>query len=210
MELRPAEFVESVLLLHQETVARWHREPTSNPFQDLLGVVCQQHEYNFLLWHEEDLARSPDASDNRIAKVKRAIDGYNQLRNDWIERIDEALLGQLAAAGAVPRSGARLNTETPGSAVDRLSIMALRIFHLEEQLERDDVGPQHVEKVTARLDRCRTQRADLGQSLAELLEDLLAGRKLLKVYRQLKMYNDPTLNPAIYQARPKPAVRHAA
>ena len=108
-----------------------------------------------LLWHEEDVARSPDVSDARIAMVKRAIDGYNQQRNDWIERLDEALLEALADAGASPTANARLNTETPGSAIDRLSIMALRIYHLEEQLERTDVDQTHVERVSQRLQRCR-------------------------------------------------------
>lgn len=209
MDFHPAEIVEAIQTLHRETVARWHHEAPSNPYQDLLGAVCQQHEYNFLLWHEEDIARSPDVSDARIAMVKRAIDGFNQLRNDWIERIDETLLGEFADLGTTPRPDARINTETPGSAIDRLSIMALRIYHLQEQLERDDVGPQHVAKVTARLDRCRMQQADLAQSLAELLEDLAAGRKRLKVYRQMKMYNDPTLNPHIYRS-PKRRDRHEA
>jgi hypothetical protein len=145
------------------------------------------------------VARSPDVTDARIAMVKRAIDGYNQQRNDWIERLDEALIEQLADAGAKPQPGARLNTETPGSAIDRLSIMALRIYHLEEQLERSDVDRTHVDRVTQRLERCRVQRADLSQSLAELLGDLAAGRKVLKVYRQMKMYNDPTLNPYLYR-----------
>ena len=163
-----------------------------------MGTICQQHQYNFLLWHEEDIARSPDVSDARIAMVKRAIDGYNQQRNDWIERIDEALLEMLVEAGAKPADDARLNTETPGSAIDRLSIMSLRIYHLEEQLQRTDVDQAHVDRINQRLERCRLQQADLSQSLAELLADLAAGRKVLKVYRQMKMYNDPTLNPYLY------------
>ena len=128
--------------------------------------------------------------------VKRAIDGYNQQRNDWIERIDEALIEQLADAGAAPGADARLNTETPGSAIDRLSIMSLRIYHLEEQLAapRRRLGPPSTASTSGSL-RCRVQQADLSQSLAELLADLAAGRKLLKVYRQMKMYNDPTMNP---------------
>ena len=101
----------------------------------------------------------------------------------------------------MPLVGARLNTETPGSAIDRLSIMALRIYHLEEQSARDDVDEAHLQKVGERLGRCRLQKDDLSASLAELLDDLHAGRKLLKVYRQMKMYNDPTLNPYLYRTR---------
>jgi hypothetical protein len=187
--------------LHRECVIRWHAGKLDNPHNGLMAAVCQQHQFNYLLWHEEDLARSPDVSDKRIASVKRAIDRYNQQRNDWIEKIDEGLDGLLASEGITPRDGARLNTETPGSAIDRLSIMALRIYHLDEELARDDIDQLQRKKVNDKLARCRTQHADLSQSLSELLDDIWAGRKLLKVYRQLKMYNDPTLNPYLYRSR---------
>jgi hypothetical protein len=199
MALEPKKIVKQISKLHQETVVRWHQGEPDNPYADFLAMVCQQHQYNYLLWHEEDIARSADVSDARIAMVKRAIDGYNQQRNDWIERVDEALVEILADAGAAPAKDARLNTETPGSSIDRLSIMSLRIYHFQEQLERDDVDRAHIERVTQRLERCRVQQADLSQSLVELLTDLAAGRKLLKVYRQMKMYNDPTLNPYLYR-----------
>jgi len=196
----PQDLVQRITALHGETVARWHTDPPDNKYEGLLGVVCQQHQFNFLLWHEEDVARSPDVSDARIAAVKRAIDGYNQQRNDWIEKIDEALLDLLAAEGILPRESARLNTETPGSATDRLSIMSLRIYHLVEQLDREGVDADHRAKVQERLDRCRLQHADLSYALTELLDDIWCGRKLLKVYRQMKMYNDPSLNPYLYRS----------
>jgi hypothetical protein len=199
MSFDPQRVVAEVTRLQHETVARWHQGEPDNPYEDFLALVCQQHQYNYLLWHEEDVARSPDVTDARIAMVKRAIDGYNQQRNDFIERLDEALIELLADAGARPGPKATLNTETPGSAIDRLSIMSLRIYHLQEQLDRTDVDQAHVERVTQRLGRCRLQHADLSRSLAELLSDLAAGRKLLKVYRQMKMYNDPTLNPYLYR-----------
>jgi hypothetical protein len=197
----PQQLVDEITLLHREAVARWHAAPPDNAYAGLLNVVCQQHQYNFLLWHEEDIARSPDVSDRRIAAVKRSIDRYNQQRNDSIERIDEVLLELLSQANVLPRPSARLNTETPGSAIDRLSIMALRIYHFDEQLGRDDADEIHRAKVQERLARCRMQHADLSQSLAELLDDLWSGRKLLKIYRQMKMYNDPTLNPYLYLPR---------
>ncbi|MDC0936509.1 DUF4254 domain-containing protein [Pirellulales bacterium] len=199
MGFDPKSFVESATQLHRETTVRWHQRDPDNPHQDLLATVCQQHQFNFLLWHEEDVARSHDVSDARIAMVKRAIDSYNQRRNDWIERIDEQIIEELAGAGVIPKPGARLNTETPGSAVDRLSIMALRIYHLKEQLERQDVDDAHVARVNERIARGRLQLADLSQSLVELLDAIFAGKKLLKVYRQMKMYNDASLNPYLYQ-----------
>ncbi len=197
----PQELVRQITGLHREMVARWHEREPDNPYAGLLAAVCQQHQFNFLLWHEEDIARSPEAPDKRIAEVKRAIDGYNQQRNDWIERIDEALVQILAAESVLPKVGAGLNTETPGSTIDRLSIMALRLYHYEEQLARKDATRLHRTKVHERIERCQEQHADLSQSLAELLDDLFAGHKLLKVYRQMKMYNDPTLNPYLYGAQ---------
>lgn len=192
--------VQQIRELHEETVNRWHHDPVDNPFDGLLHVVCQQHQFNFLLWHEEDIARSPREPDSRIAAVKRAIDRYNQQRNDWIERIDEFLLNDLSTQGIVPAEAARLNTETPGSAMDRLSIMSLRIYHLAEQLKREDIEPSLTLEVQTKLDRCDAQITDLSQSLAELLDDIFAGRKRLKLYRQMKMYNDPKLNPYLYKA----------
>ncbi|MFO0789912.1 MAG: DUF4254 domain-containing protein [Pirellulales bacterium] len=197
----PHQLVQQITELHVAAVDRWHRSELDNPYTGLLATVCQQHQFNFQLWHEEDIARSPEVSDTRIAGVKRAIDRFNQQRNDWIEKIDESLLSLLAEAGALPRAGARLNTETPGSATDRLSVMSLRIYHFEEQCARSNVDEQHRASVTERLARCRLQHADLSRSLAELLDDIWSGRKLLKVYRQMKMYNDPSLNPYLYRAQ---------
>ena len=101
--------------LHDDTVARWHSQPIDNPYQGVWSIICTQHSFNFLLWHEEDVARSPDVSDRRIAEVKRAIDRYNQQRNDWIEKLDDWFSGHLAELRVAPAAHAPLNTETPGS-----------------------------------------------------------------------------------------------
>lgn len=193
------DLVKKINELHRATVARWHEQELDNPFEEFLETVCRQHQLNFLLWHEEDIARSPDVGNDRIAAVKRAIDRYNQQRNDWIERIDEAILRELARKSVRPATGARRNTETPGSAIDRLSIMALRIYHLGEQVDRTDASDEHRQSVRGKLNLCHRQQEDLSASLADLLADIFAGRKELRLYRQMKMYNDPSLNPFLYK-----------
>ena len=193
--------VRAILDLHETAVARWHEREIDNPYEGFLRLVCQQHEQNFRLWHQEDIARSPEANDAEIAGVKRAIDKLNQQRNDLIERLDDCLIEELQAEAVEPWQGARLNTETPGSVIDRLSILALRLYHMEEQVGRSDATEAHVAKAKARLEILRQQRGDLLGSLGELLNDLFAGRKRLVVYRQFKMYNDPTMNPYLYAAK---------
>ncbi len=198
--------IKQVVALQTDMVARWHIGPVVNSQEGTLRIVCEQHRWNFLLWHEEDIARSPIASDREIAEVKRAIDRYNQQRNDWIEKLDDHIAEQLEQARVCLELDARLNTETPGSAIDRLSIMALRIYHLEEQLERSDATSEHRSSVQAKLTRCRQQQADLIAATQRLIHDIFAGKTRHRTYRQHKMYNDPTLNPQIYNA----ALRRAA
>ncbi len=197
--------VRAITDLHRDTVDRWHRAEIDNPYEDFLGLVCRQHQCNYFLWHQEDLARSPDATDATMAAVKRAIDKLNQDRNDGIEQLDDFLVRKLEAWGTRPRPRARLNTETPGSAIDRLSILALRIYHMEEQASRSDSDEDHRARAAAKLAILREQHADLSKCLGQLLTDIFAGRKRMKVYRQFKMYNDPALNPAIYTAKKRPA-----
>ncbi len=195
--------VKKIVDLQYFAVELWHngKFEISEPRDGFLTLVLEQHRHNFNLWHEEDIARSPDVSDMGIARVKRSIDKLNQMRNDWIEKLDAVIIDRMDEAQVVPQAHAKLNTETPGSAIDRLSIMALRIYHLREQLEREDATPEHRHTVSQRLERCHLQHADLAQSLAELLDDLFAGRKVLKVYHQFKMYNDPSMNPYLYNRK---------
>lgn len=193
--------VDEILELQHDTVALWHQQPIANPYEGWLQIVCQQHQYNYELWHQEDIARSPDVDDKTIAGVKRAIDRLNQLRNDWIEKLDDWITVQLAERNIQPQANARQNTETPGSSIDRLSILALRLYHLREQLERTDIDQAHVEKVQQRLAIGEAQRHDLSQGLRELLEDIYNGQKRHRTYRQMKMYNDPSMNPYLYNAR---------
>jgi hypothetical protein len=196
--------VAAVVALQRDMVVRWHSQAVDNPYDGFLALVCRQCSFNYLLWHEEDIARSPDVSDAEIARVKRSIDRYNQQRNDAIEQLDDWITARLAELHIDPQPAARLSSETAGSVIDRLSILALRIYHLHEQTQRADASPQHIESVQRKLAIALAQHDDLSQSLAELVDDIFAGRKRHKTYRQMKMYNDPALNPYLYRASSKP------
>ena len=194
--------VEWLLQRQLSQVGDWHNVQTIPESGDpLYQLVSEQHHTNFELWHEEDKARDPDASDAKIATVKRSIDRLNQKRNDEIEKIDEALLDELGQRSVRIMVDARLNSETPGSMIDRLSISALKIYHMDEETKRVDASSEHQKNCEAKLMLLQEQRRDLGKCLMEFLEDLVFGRKTLKVYRQMKMYNDSSLNPVLYQKK---------
>jgi len=194
--------VEWLLQRQLSQVGEWHNvqyiPESGNP---LYQLVSEQHHTNFDLWHEEDKARDPVASDAIIATVKRSIDRLNQKRNDEIEKIDEALLDDLGQRSIRILADARLNSETPGSIIDRLSISALKIYHMDEETKREDASSEHQKNCEAKLMLLQEQRRDLGKCLLEFQEDLAFGRKTLKVYRQMKMYNDSSLNPVLYQKK---------
>jgi hypothetical protein len=159
---------------------------------ELWRAIEDNHRHNRLLWDEEDLARRKSVPDTEIANNKRAIDGYNQKRNDAIERIDECLLDLIS------NRNSKLSSETPGAMTDRLSILSLKIHHMRLQTLRGDVDNAHVENCRMKLNRLNEQREDLAGCLDRLLAECARGESYFKVYRQFKMYNDPTLNPAVY------------
>jgi hypothetical protein len=170
-----------------------------------MAMIALQHHANFELWHIEDEARTPGASDATIANVKRRVDSTNQRRNNLAEELDQFLIAILAGR-ALPNPSAPLHSESPGLMIDRLSILALKIFHTREEIDRAITNPSapsgHAERNQKRLTILETQRADLANCLEDLWQSTLAGTRRFKLYQQLKMYNDPTLNPAIYQKRP--------
>ena len=187
------------LLAH--LVAHWHDFEVEHTEEGFRGRICDLHRFNFLLWHEEDVARAPHVTDGRIAQVKRAIDRYNQSRNDAIERVDDWLVADLAARAVVAPATAPAATETPGAALDRLSILELRRYHMREQADRVDATEQHRAKAAGRLEVLDRQRDHLVEAVDLLLTEIYAGRRPLRVFRQMKMYNDPTLNPYLYSAK---------
>jgi hypothetical protein len=189
-----------ITILHDRLMTLWHQDDRADA--DVIGHafmnrVARQHRANFELWHIEDEARRPGASDAELAEVKRRIDTTNQRRNDAVEDLDRALLEGLAEQN-LPAAGAVLHSETPGLMIDRLSILSLKIYHTREESCRENAPAGHAERNCERLLILEEQRADLAHCLDTLWSDILAGKRRFKLYRQMKMYNDPSLNPAIY------------
>ena len=206
----PASLVDAraIVLLHDEQTARWHQVPAgaqepwnapADSASSLETLITTMHRANFDLWHAEDEARLPTAQDAAAAAAKRTIDGVNQARNDAVERVDEALLRQLATVTRV--AGAEQHSETPGMMIDRLSILSLKLFHTREEMERPAAPAGHRDRNAARLAILLEQRYDLAACLDAVWQQICAGNRYFKRYQQLKMYNDPELNPVLYRAK---------
>lgn len=149
-------------------------------------------------WHMEDIIRDPGIDPAKALELKRRIDRSNQDRTDLVEEIDSFFRDKYHDVPPLP--GAGINTESPAWAVDRLSILVLKIWHMEEETRRDDATPQHLQACRGKLAILREQQQDLAGAIDALLDDIAAGRKYMKVYRQMKMYNDPDTNPVLRQA----------
>lgn len=202
---RPA----SVTALQDKHTALWHIVPVTDEAlaagrdaaiapDSADALLLRQHLANFELWHEEDKAREPGASDARIAAVKRAIDRLNQRRHDVTELLDALLLD--LAHHAHWNEGSPLYSETPGMMTDRLSILSLKIFHTQEEMARQNAPSGHRERNAGRLAVLEAQRGDLAVCLHEMWQRVEAGHAHFRLYKQLKMYNDRDLNPAMYGA----------
>ena len=186
-----------IAALQESATGTWHGSGAHKPLTNSAfeQLVLEQHRANFDLWHCEDKARDPLADDAAIAAVKHSIDKLNQRRNDLTEQIDTVLLGAVEQNEQAP-----LHSETPGLIIDRLSILSLKIFHTHEEAHRSEASGEHKARNRERLLVLGEQRGDLIGCLAAVWEEVLAGTRRFKLYRQMKMYNDPTLNPVLYGA----------
>ena len=198
------EALEKAFTAQMEANAQWHinepeaLEADTNPLlENIAPLVLVQHLMNFKLWHVEDIARRKDVTPDVIADCKYKIDGLNQRRNDFMEKVDACLVGMIMPM--IGEGEGRHNTESLGMSIDRLSILSLKMFHMQEQVERTDVDEAHVEGCRGKLAVLKEQRDDLMRSVFELIDEFAAGTKRPKVYYQFKMYNDPSLNPELYK-----------
>jgi hypothetical protein len=173
--------------------------PIKNPYENdtienRLYLKCW---IDTVQWHFEDIIRDPQIDPVEALTLKRRIDKSNQDRTDLVEQIDTYFRSLYSDVKVLP--DATINTESPAWAVDRLSILALKIYHMREQTERKDASPEHLQKCQAKLDVLLEQQVDLSTAINQLLDDIKAGKKYMKVYRQMKMYNDPATNPILYK-----------
>lgn len=174
----------------------------SNPYEKnaVEHLLYAKNWIDTVQWHLEDVVRDPQIDPVKALELKRWIDRSNQERTDMVEYIDSYFLDKYK--DAAPQPGASINTESPAWAIDRLSILGLKIYHMREEATRADASPEHRRACQAKLDILLEQQRDLSTAIEELLQDIQQGRKYMKVYRQMKMYNDPSLNPVLYGQKP--------
>ncbi len=197
-------FTEQANNIFRQAIRDYHLKdhvdnPINNPYErntieHSLYLKCW---IDTVQWHLEDIIRDPHIDPVEALALKRRIDSSNQDRTDLVEEIDSYF--RQTYSEVKPQADARLNTESPAWAVDRLSILALKIWHMKEQTERTDADAEHIARCQAKLAVLLEQQKDLSKAIDQLLEDIEAGRKYMKVYRQMKMYNDPATNPVLYK-----------
>ena len=196
-------FTENANRIFNRAIEEYHRwddvdHAIENPYEagTLDHLLYHKNWIDTVQWHLEDIIRNPEIDPAEALKIKRRIDKSNQDRTDMVEYIDSYLLAKYKEVSVRP--DARINTETPAWAIDRLSILALKIYHMARETERTDVDETHLAACRKKLDVLLSQRTDLSTAIEELIEDIEAGRKYMKTYKQMKMYNDPSLNPVLY------------
>lgn len=190
-------------VIFDRCIADYHKtdnvdEPEKNPHPktSLEHTLYHKAWIDTVQWHLEDIIRDPAIEPDTALSIKRRIDRSNQERTDEVERIDDYYLALFEKVET--QEEARLNTESPAWAIDRLSILALKIYHMRIEAAREDLDPQLKSKNQLKLETLQVQRSDLSLAIDQLLDDLAGGKRIMKVYRQMKMYNDPELNPVLY------------
>lgn len=186
-----------------ESIDDYHRTdnvdtPIHNPYpvKSIEYYLYLKNWIDTVQWHFEDIIRDPDINPEAALVLKRRIDKSNQDRTDLVELIDSYFLDKYK--DVTPVEGATINTESPAWAIDRLSILALKIYHMRKEVERTDTPPEHHAQCEKKLNVLLEQKKDLSAAIDQLIADIEAGRKYMKVYKQMKMYNDPALNPVLY------------
>lgn len=192
--------------IFDQSIADYHvhnsvYQPILNPYEKsaIEHLLYLKNWIDTVQWHLEDIIRDPMIDPVKALEIKRWIDRSNQERTDVVEYIDSYFLDKYKDVQPLP--GASINTESPAWAIDRLSILALKIYHMREEANRQNATPEHRAACQRKLDILLEQRQDLGTAITQLLEDIAAGKKYMKVYRQMKMYNDPSLNPVLYKGK---------
>jgi hypothetical protein len=189
-------FKQSILDYHQFDNVE---QPIQNPYSQgsIEALLYHKNWIDAVQWHLEDIIRAPDIDPLIALKIKRSIDASNQERTDMVEFLDSYFLDLYKEVKT--NDDTPLNTETPAWAFDRLSILQLKIYHIEQELKRNNVSEEHIQKCQEKLNILLQQEIDLSVAIEQLLNDISAGRKQMKVYKQMKMYNDPNLNPVLYR-----------
>lgn len=187
--------VSAILTLQRDAIVRWKASGVALTASDFLGLVEKNHAFNYQLWHAEDKARREDKGYEFVYHAKRAIDGFNQQRNDCMEAMDDWLTHVLTPASA---EHCPVHSETPGMMIDRLSILALKHYHMAEQVKRQDVDAAHQDACARKLTIIALQKEQLSLCLKTLLQETKQDVRTFRTYRQCKMYNDLALNPELY------------
>jgi len=201
--MKSTSFTEKCNTIFDSVIEDYHKtdhvdSPIHNPYEEksIEYYLYLKNWIDTVQWHLEDIIRDPEIDPVNALEIKRRIDKSNQDRTDLVELIDSYFLEKYK--DVTPQAGARINTESPAWAIDRLSILALKIYHMRQETIRVNISPPLLQQAQNKLNVLLTQREDLSTAIEELLEDIGSGQKYMKVYKQMKMYNDPDLNPVLY------------
>lgn len=200
-------FTQKAWNIFNESINDYHKfndvnKIIENPYDESQLIEFLLYKKNWIdtvQWHLEDIIRDPGIDPIEALKLKRWIDKSNQERTDMVEYIDSWFLQKYA--GVETQNNAGINTESPAWAIDRFSILALKVYHMQEEVQRPDASEAHKKQCQAKLDILLEQQKDLSEAIEELLEDISTGKKYMKVYKQMKMYNDEELNPVLYNKK---------